>query len=812
MQDPSPAMKGRSPMKTRHWILTLMLLPTVGCVIAGVVSTFAIGGIWAIGVEYWFLDALVVFLVAIICQVAEKRVLPLLVRDPWKPFVDGSFFPLFFAANGILFWVSSGIDWWSYGYDILKVGNVANGYFAVTFFFSTIGVIYYFGKVISQTAKADTRKGVFYIFATSIVLLMIFLSIFSALYGRMLETWYGSILTIRGAAKLTNPSTAIVHFPGWPGKEKFLGVLTILRKYKPQVIGVTSALENYLPIDSVFARDYEKAIDGIETVFLNDSRRQLSSPYESIGLESGTTTIDMFAYYPERPRYRPTSLPLLFRPPRSEVKNLRGNPNEDLGIKLYGLLITRDRGPAGLSASPWNSGLPVNKEGKTIIKHYDEPPLGNRWRSAFPTYEFQVETGPYSLDHEFASLHGPPGLSEYRFDFTSNKLIQYSTLPWTYSELGEPAEMRNIKGKALLICIGGSDEAIKASTYASIIQSLVDQSFVREPSLPVQIMVAIVFVIVILILYARTNHWTALIASVLIVLCLLIVAGSIFYIFQILYNPGPLLLGFVIASLFFFPYESAVERRKLFEEQTRLASELKTAHDLQMGLMPMQDPEIPSLEVSGVCIPANEVGGDFFDYVWLDGKHTKFGVAVADVSGKAMKAAMTAVLTSGMLYSEVQRSKSPREILSRLNNPLYFRSDRRIFTAFSFAVFDLRTKRLAYSSAGQTLPMIVRNDNLKYLEMKGMRLPLGLQSDVEYKETKYQLRKGDTILFYTDGLTEAMNAKKEMFGFERLERALLDCAGLSAKEVRERIAQTVKTHVGNVLQHDDMTVVVVRVL
>jgi serine phosphatase RsbU (regulator of sigma subunit) len=268
----------------------------------------------------------------------------------------------------------------------------------------------------------------------------------------------------------------------------------------------------------------------------------------------------------------------------------------------------------------------------------------------------------------------------------------------------------------------------------------------------------------------------------------------------------------LLALIIFASAGNNVLLRETARERATLEAELNAARDMQIALMPLTDPDVPGYDISGITKPAEEVGGDYFDYVWLDERTTKLGIAVADVSGKAMKAAMAAVLTSGMLYSELQRSKSPREILSRLNNPLYFRSDRRIFTAFSFAVFDLRTKRLAYSSAGQTLPMIVRNGNLKYLEMKGIRLPLGLQSDVEYKETKYQLRKGDTVLFYTDGLTEAMNAKKEMFGFERLEQVLLDYAVLCAREIRERIAQTVKTHIGNVLQHDDMTVVAVRVL
>ncbi len=145
----------------------------------------------------------------------------------------------------------------------------------------------------------------------------------------------------------------------------------------------------------------------------------------------------------------------------------------------------------------------------------------------------------------------------------------------------------------------------------------------------------------------------------------------------------------------------------LLREQDRLKQELKAAHDMQMGLVPKEDPIVKGLDISGICLPANEVGGDFFDYVWLDKKKTKLGIALADVSGKAMKAAMTAVMTSGMLYSEVQKSKSPREILARINQPLYLRTDKPIFTALSFAVLDTRVKKLTYSSAGQSMPILL---------------------------------------------------------------------------------------------------------
>ncbi|MBI3005951.1 MAG: serine/threonine-protein phosphatase [Ignavibacteriales bacterium] len=205
------------------------------------------------------------------------------------------------------------------------------------------------------------------------------------------------------------------------------------------------------------------------------------------------------------------------------------------------------------------------------------------------------------------------------------------------------------------------------------------------------------------------------------------------------------------------------------------------------------------------------MGGDFYDYVWLDRKKTKLGLTLADVSGKAMKAAMTAVMTSGMLYSEALRNQSPREILARLNRPLYLRSDKRVFTALSFATVDLKTKNLTYSSAGQSQPLLIRNGMVSYIRTKGARLPLGVKQELEYKEITMRLRRGDTVVFYTDGVPEAMNNDNQLYGFERFESLTKENHGSTAKELRDAIVHDIRLFTKNVEQHDDTTVVVVKV-
>jgi len=263
----------------------------------------------------------------------------------------------------------------------------------------------------------------------------------------------------------------------------------------------------------------------------------------------------------------------------------------------------------------------------------------------------------------------------------------------------------------------------------------------------------------------------------------------------------------ILGTTFLLGLIAAEVRERKFVEM-----ELRTAHDTQMGLMPTSDPSVSGFDISGLCVPAEEVGGDYFDYIWLNRQKTKFGIAIADVSGKSMKAALTAVMTSGMVYREIGQNQSPKEILRDINRPMYLKTDRRIFTAMSFAVIDLKQKTMKFSNAGQMRPLIIREGKMESLNVQGAHLPLGMAEDVDYRETLLRLRKGDTVVFYTDGIPEAMNAKREMFGFERLEVLVkTGSPSLSSRQLAMMIVENVASFTGPIVQNDDMTVVVLKV-
>jgi len=248
-------------------------------------------------------------------------------------------------------------------------------------------------------------------------------------------------------------------------------------------------------------------------------------------------------------------------------------------------------------------------------------------------------------------------------------------------------------------------------------------------------------------------------------------------------------------------------------EKARILNELTAAHDTQMGLMPRRDPKIDDFNISGVCKPAEAVGGDFFDYVWIDEHKTKLGIAIVDVSEKAMKGAMNAVMTSGMVSREVACGESPHLFLQKINKAQYLKTESNVFTTMLYGVLDTDSKIFTISNAGHPQPILKRQGKIKYIKGEKNHFPLGIQEYVKYTEKKVKLQSGDILVCYTDGLPEAMNDNKELFDFNRIERTIENMSpSVSASEAIEILLDEVEKFSGNSDQHDDITIVVIRVL
>jgi sigma-B regulation protein RsbU (phosphoserine phosphatase) len=245
-----------------------------------------------------------------------------------------------------------------------------------------------------------------------------------------------------------------------------------------------------------------------------------------------------------------------------------------------------------------------------------------------------------------------------------------------------------------------------------------------------------------------------------------------------------------------------------------METELQTAHNAQMSIMPHQGPEIEGFDISGICVPAYEVGGDFFDYLWLNSKMAHMGIAVGDVSGKAMKAAMTAVMANGIIYAKSSETHSITEIMSQLNQSLYVKTGKKVFTALLIISIDTNTKKMTYTNAGLPEPLLKSGHSVTHLESSGSKIPLGIHKKKDFTEDSVQLGPGDVVVLFTDGISEARNSQQEFYGRENLKRFLenLDTFHLSSKKIVDKIMADIKRFSGGVDQFDDITVVVVKVL
>ncbi|MEW6509540.1 MAG: PP2C family protein-serine/threonine phosphatase [Bacteroidota bacterium] len=250
------------------------------------------------------------------------------------------------------------------------------------------------------------------------------------------------------------------------------------------------------------------------------------------------------------------------------------------------------------------------------------------------------------------------------------------------------------------------------------------------------------------------------------------------------------------------------------EAKETLQTELRLARDVQLSLMPTTQPVLEGYDIAGASIPAADVGGDLFDFSRLGYDGQALGISVCDVSGKGMQAAMSAVFTSGVFATETRHSTSPAEILTRLNRGIFSHSRRGHFVAFLLAAIDPARRVVTFANAGQTKPLLRNGGSLTWLDPSGVRFPLGMKEDSVYEERVVQLHPGDTLVMLTDGFTEAMNARQEVFGTEGIEAVLRQpgLESLPAREIIGRLTAGVRSHAGDAPQHDDMTIVVVNVL
>jgi len=213
--------------------------------------------------------------------------------------------------------------------------------------------------------------------------------------------------------------------------------------------------------------------------------------------------------------------------------------------------------------------------------------------------------------------------------------------------------------------------------------------------------------------------------------------------------------------------ESAMaKQQEETRERQRIEQELRVARLIQQTLLPKTLPELPGYDVAVYYQPAREVGGDFYDFLELE--DGRLGLVVGDVSGKGVPAAIVMAITRTMLHASYRLgSPAPGEILEQVNNILYPDIPRDMFVTCLATLLDSRTGRLQYANAGHDLPYLRHAEGVSELRATGM--PLGLMPDMRYEQKEIMLKPGESVLLYSDGLVEAHDPRREMFGFPRLQ-------------------------------------------
>jgi serine phosphatase RsbU (regulator of sigma subunit) len=197
-----------------------------------------------------------------------------------------------------------------------------------------------------------------------------------------------------------------------------------------------------------------------------------------------------------------------------------------------------------------------------------------------------------------------------------------------------------------------------------------------------------------------------------------------------------------------------------------IEQELRMAREIQQALLPKILPELPDYDVAAYYQPAREVGGDFYDF--LDLEDGRLGLIVGDASGKGIPAALLMATTRGMLLAGAQISDSPSEVLERVNNTLYPEIPPNMFVTCLAALLDSRTGRLDYANAGHDPPYLRHADGVSE-ELRATGMPLGLMPNMSYEQKEITLEPGESVLLYSDGLVEAHDPRREMFGFPRMQ-------------------------------------------
>lgn len=265
--------------------------------------------------------------------------------------------------------------------------------------------------------------------------------------------------------------------------------------------------------------------------------------------------------------------------------------------------------------------------------------------------------------------------------------------------------------------------------------------------------------------------------------------------------------------------EKAIEQIKFIKESQcehkqleSIKSDLAVAGEIQQAILPQKFPPFPNisdrLDIFASMTPAKEVGGDFYDFFMIDDEH--LGFVIADVSGKGVPASLFMAVSRTMLRATGMRGLPTHECLNIVNRLLAGESLDSMFVTLFYGIINIETGEIDYTNAGHNPPYILHNDGTAEELPRSKNFIVGVFDDFVFRNDQMKLENGDTLVMYTDGVTEAFNEAKEQFGESRLEDTLKKVCGKTCKDMNDVLISDLKAFAGNEPQSDDITTLLIK--
>jgi sigma-B regulation protein RsbU (phosphoserine phosphatase) len=256
----------------------------------------------------------------------------------------------------------------------------------------------------------------------------------------------------------------------------------------------------------------------------------------------------------------------------------------------------------------------------------------------------------------------------------------------------------------------------------------------------------------------------------------------------------------------------ALENIDLYQaklEKQHIEKEISVAREIQKMLLPYVIPMGKNFEISAMNIPSKEVGGDYYDFIQLDDHH--IGIAIGDISGKGIPGAMLMSNLQATLRASVWQFHEPADVMKKINNQIANTTSSEKFATFFYGVLDSKKLTFTFTNAGHNYPIIKKRSG-QYCHLTDGGLVIGVKPDFEYNQTKMKLSPGDTLVFYTDGITEALNPQVEEFGEQKLLDIIVQYPYRSAEQLRNHIYEEMIRFTQGESQYDDLTLIVLQIL